>query len=60
MIREPAALKLAHDLLRPYLERDMATEQIVAQWATFIKQSVEIDEMNQEIERLTAGANAKQ
>ena len=55
MIREAAALKLARDLLQPYLERDMATEPLVTNWAKFIQQCVEIDELNQEIERLTKG-----
>ena len=54
MIREAAALRLVRDLFPASLQ---IGDSLAHQIATVIQQAVEIDELNQEIERLTKGDN---
>lgn len=49
MIRDAAALKLARDILEPFLERDLCGESSVGIVAKLIQLAVETDEKNVEL-----------
>lgn len=54
MIRAPAALDLARDILQPFIEQNMVSETLVQLAGSLIQKAVEIDEKQQEIEKLEA------
>ena len=51
MIRAAAALKLARDILEPFIERQMVNETSVQMAARLVVLAVQQDELEQECER---------
>lgn len=51
MIRDSAALKLAAEILAPFIKAKVATDEMVPLVASMISSSVQIDELDQLFEK---------